>query len=80
MMVVKYLRDHPKVLEEIRSILPSEKGKKPEDPIDSNDLKLMSLEVGMMEKNSEKEWELMGIKFLVRPMKDETTRRDKAMK
>ncbi|XP_014496579.1 cytochrome P450 85A1 isoform X1 [Vigna radiata var. radiata] len=42
MMAVKYLHDHPKVLEEIRKEhFAIRERKKPEDPIDCNDLKSM---------------------------------------
>lgn len=36
-------------------------------------------EVGIVEKNSEKEWELMGTKLLVQQMKEERARRDEAV-
>ncbi|KAE9592369.1 hypothetical protein Lal_00028420 [Lupinus albus] len=36
-------------------------------------------EVGMVQKNSEKEWELMGTKLLVEKMKEERVRRDEAV-
>jgi len=36
-------------------------------------------EVGMVEKNCEKEWELMGTKLLVQEMKEERARRDEAV-
>ncbi|CAL0333540.1 unnamed protein product [Lupinus luteus] len=36
-------------------------------------------EVGMVEKNSEKEWEMMGTKLLVEQMKEERARRDEAV-
>lgn len=36
-------------------------------------------EVGMVEKNSEKEWELMGTKLLVQQIKEERGRRDDAV-
>ncbi|KAJ1401696.1 hypothetical protein SESBI_28590 [Sesbania bispinosa] len=36
-------------------------------------------EIGMVEKNSEKEWELMGTKLLVEQMKEERARRDEAV-
>lgn len=36
-------------------------------------------ELGMLEKNGEKEWELMGTKLLVQQMKEERARRDEAV-
>ncbi|KAB1211433.1 Cytochrome P450 85A [Morella rubra] len=44
MMAIKYLHDHPKVLQELREEHLAIRGrKKPEDPIDLNDLKSMRL-------------------------------------
>ncbi|KAK7301374.1 hypothetical protein RJT34_12237 [Clitoria ternatea] len=47
--------------------------------VEDKEEKIREMEVGMMEKNSEKEWELMGTKLLVEQMKEETTRRDEAV-
>ncbi|KAK7301588.1 hypothetical protein RJT34_12455 [Clitoria ternatea] len=46
--------------------------------VEDKEEKIREMEVGMIEKNSEKEWELMGTKLLVEQMKEETTRRDEA--
>ncbi|KAK7301329.1 hypothetical protein RJT34_12190 [Clitoria ternatea] len=37
------------------------------------------MEVGMMEKNNEKEWELMGTKLLLQQMKEERARGDEVV-
>ncbi|CAJ1968021.1 unnamed protein product [Sphenostylis stenocarpa] len=47
--------------------------------VEEKDEKIREMEVGMMEKNSEKEWELMGTKLLVEQMKEERARRDEAV-
>ncbi|KAG4983179.1 hypothetical protein AAZX31_10G124200 [Glycine max] len=47
--------------------------------VEEKDEKIREIEVGMMEKNSEKEWELMGTKLLVEQMKEERARRDEAV-
>ncbi|KAK7293014.1 hypothetical protein RJT34_15874 [Clitoria ternatea] len=41
--------------------------------------KIREMEVGIMEKNSEKEWELMGTKLLLEQMKEERARGDEVM-
>ena len=47
--------------------------------VEEKDEKIREIEVGMMEKSSEKEWELMGTKLLVEQMKEERARRDEAV-
>ncbi|TKY53649.1 trichohyalin protein [Spatholobus suberectus] len=47
--------------------------------VEEKDEKIREMEVGLMEKNSEKEWELMGTKLLVEQMKEERARRDEAV-
>ncbi|KAK7279160.1 hypothetical protein RJT34_24206 [Clitoria ternatea] len=47
--------------------------------VEEKEEKIREMEVGMMEKNSEKEWELMGTKLLVEQMKEERARRDEAV-
>ncbi|KAK7309773.1 hypothetical protein RJT34_06767 [Clitoria ternatea] len=47
--------------------------------VEDKEEKIREMEVGMMEKNSEKEWELMDTKFLVEQMKEERARRDKVV-
>ncbi|XP_027366883.1 uncharacterized protein LOC113873103 [Abrus precatorius] len=47
--------------------------------VEEKDEKIREMEVGMMEKNCEKEWELMGTKLLVEQMKEERARRDEAV-
>ncbi|WVY98132.1 hypothetical protein V8G54_030283 [Vigna mungo] len=47
--------------------------------VEEKDEKIREIEVGLMEKNSQKEWELMGTKLLVEQMKEERARRDEAV-
>ncbi|XP_061358921.1 uncharacterized protein LOC133303079 [Gastrolobium bilobum] len=48
--------------------------------VEEKEEKIRSMEeLGMVEKNSEKEWELMGTKLLVEQMKEEKARRDEAV-
>ncbi|KAK7277530.1 hypothetical protein RJT34_22544 [Clitoria ternatea] len=68
--------------EEIKEIILEARGeevKQLRQVVEDKEEKIKEMEVGMMEKNSEKEWELMGTKLLVEQMKEETTRRDEAV-
>ncbi|KAL2325963.1 hypothetical protein Fmac_025021 [Flemingia macrophylla] len=47
--------------------------------VEEKNEKIREMEVGLMEKKSEKEWELMGTKLLVEQMKEERARRDEAV-
>ncbi|KAK7301131.1 hypothetical protein RJT34_11992 [Clitoria ternatea] len=47
--------------------------------MEKNEEKIREMEVGMMEKNSKKEWELMGTRLLLEQMKEERARGDEVM-
>ncbi|KAK7317976.1 hypothetical protein RJT34_02650 [Clitoria ternatea] len=48
--------------------------------MEKNEEKIREIEVGMIEKNSEKEWELMVTKLLLQQMKEERARGDEVVR